>query len=378
VTLANPPLAAVAAKLWDDPRARSDHVYAWRSAKARLEPLPEGRRWSAVRGLVDGALTHLLERGASWPKPFVVTLLDQEINILVTPPKQLTRIVRGHIRRFLDKELLQRLGRRIGWDQECVDRKYVHGIDWALIRSLLRGDSTDLSAAEKRALEVLSCGAFWPEGRRWLAGGGLPTGTCHRCFSEIADERHSLVDCAALQADIMWARIAGRFQGQWQELHDPALAPLMLAGLPPLLFPVAPEDLDYEEGDVSYGSCGTFYGDASGVGCEARETGIVTWGLIQLCRDAEDREGGGLDDDADEGTAVNQMVRGRCTGWFPSVPRGELLALLHFSRRVRIPSTYVGDCRYVTDAVAQGGPCAVHFVSLRPRRPMERDEVAAG
>jgi hypothetical protein len=64
-----------------------------------------------------------------------------------------------------------------------------------------------------------------------------------------------------------------------------------------------------------------------------------------------------MDDGAEDGDPlIEQMMRGRLGGWFPSVPRGELAALLQFCKCVMIPSTYVGDCRYATDGVARGIP----------------------
>ncbi len=356
VTLANPPLAAVAAKLWDDPRSRSEHVYAWRSAKERLENLPPGRRWTAIRGPVDGALAHLLDVGASWGRPFHVTLLDHEVPLLSTPPKQVTRIVMKHNRRFLDRLLIARLGERLGWQGDKVDAEYANGIDWDLIRDLLRGKCGDLTSAEKRALEVLCCGALWPEKRRWLAGGGLPTGSCMRCCRELADERHSLHECEALELDIMWAKIAGRFKEECHGIDNPALAPLTLAGLPPRRETFGPPEVEFQEGEVRIGSHGTFYGDASGIGCKGEPPGIVTWSLVQLSRDVEGSNVD-MDDGAEDGDPlIEQMMRGRLGGWFPSVPRGELAALLQFCKCVMIPSTYVGDCRYVTDGVARGIP----------------------
>ncbi len=355
ITLANPPLIAVASKLWDDPRSRSDHVYSWRSAMRRLEREDSGRRWGAIRGPVDAAMAHLLEVDAEWPKPFVVVLLQREVQLLETPPKQVERLVRLHNRLHLDRGLLKRLGQRIGWDCAKVEAKYEYGIDWALLREVLNGSKGELAAREKRTLESLASGAFWPEARRWLAGLGLPTGTCHRCFKAIADERHSLIDCEAAQMDVTWARIAGRRIGGGQLLNDAALAPLYLAGLPPRLGPILSNVVEVHEGEIALGSCGIFYGDSSGVGCES-VNGVVTWSLVQLARDGEAelrwRGDGSRHADGD----VVQMMRGTCTGWFPSVPRGELTAMLRFARWARIPARYVGDCKYVTDAVEMGIP----------------------
>ncbi len=360
VLLGNLPLIAVASKLWDDPRCRSDHVFAWRSARARLIPTAEAKRWAAARGPVDSALIHLMEVGAEWARPFEVTVAGTKVHLLRTPPKQVARLVQLHNRRWLDHGLLKRLGQRINWDTTEVEHYYQHGIDWQLVRDLLQGKRGDLSAGEKRTMEVLVCGAFWPESRRWNAGLGPPTGTCMRCVEQIGDERHVLVDCGAALNEVLWARIKGRDVGDEAMKDIPGLAPLLLAGLPPRTRPVIKANPEFTEGNISLGSCGTFYGDASGYGSGGGGGGqpdeVVTWSVLQLRRDAETDVIGMSDPLALGGRAVCQQARGVCEGLFPSVPRGELMALVQFLRGVRVPAKYVGDCKGVIDGARLGVP----------------------
>jgi hypothetical protein len=44
------------------------------------------------------------------------------------------------------------------------------------------------------------------------------------------------------------------------------------------------------------------------------------------------------------------------SGWFPTVPRSELEALLWHLTFSLAPATYVGDCKYVIDGVRDGVP----------------------
>ncbi len=106
VLLANPPLLMVADTLWDSPAARADHVASWRMAKRELEGVPRTRAWKLVRGPVGAAWLHLERIDASWRKPFVITLLDTDIDLLEVPPRVIARVLREHARRHDDRILI--------------------------------------------------------------------------------------------------------------------------------------------------------------------------------------------------------------------------------------------------------------------------------
>ncbi len=228
----NPPLVALAQAWWDEPQSRSDHVRTWSSAKQRLDGISLARAWRMVRGPVDAALLHLLQIGASWPRPFVVLLLDRQVDLLKIPPLVVLRILRLHARRHYDHVLLGRLADRHGWQHDTILRRYALGIDWDIIRSVRIGKSNSLSKSERAMLQVVVCGAIWTEERRWREGGMLPTGTCLSCMGAMGSMFHKCSgDCGAIQQEIQWARMTGRtIPGPDLDI---ALRPLLEYGLPP-------------------------------------------------------------------------------------------------------------------------------------------------
>ncbi len=357
-THSNPPLLALSSTWWDNPASRADHVAAWRSAKRDIEGLPDTRAGAAVRGPVGGAMMHLGRVGASWPKPFTVELMDTPIPLLTTPPLVLKRILYAHARRHYDRVLIGRLADENGWIHNQVLPEYSLGIDWGMIRDALNNKASGLNGEEKRALHTLVCGAFWPEERRWKCGGMLPTGTCLACCLDVGTTGHKAAHCGAIEQELRWMKIAGRL------IPEPALQPkhrpLLERGLPPMLLDVRPDDdTDFQEGRFIPGSSGTIYGDASGVGTKGKAPRVITWSAVQL------GAGHGVLG-CDSLPPVAQRTRGVLGGWFPSVPRGELMALIKSLEGSCVPIMYVGDCKAVIDGVANG----VHEGLTSSKSPM--------
>ncbi len=339
VWLANPPLLMLADTLWDSPASRGEHVEAWRLAKRELEGVPRVRAWRRVRGPVGAAFLHLDRVNATWKKPFVVTLFDKDIYLLEVPPRALSSIIREHARRHYDRILIASWATEHRWDIPSVISKYSNGIDWSLVRDVLRSKRGGLTHLERKAYMALVTGAAWPEERRWLSGGMLPTGSCLACLMEIGSMDHKINRCGAIEQEITWMKLAGR------KIRPPRgeaeLAPLSVFGLPPLLRDNCPRELSIREGAVPRATSGKIFGDASGVGQRNQTPEIVTWSIATLGSD---------------GASLQHSMGGTCSGWYPSVPRGELQALVEALEVALIPATYVGDCQFVTDGLTAGIP----------------------
>ncbi len=86
---------------------------------------------------------------------------------------------------------------------------------------------------------------------------------------------------------------------------------------------------------------GFLYGDGSGYFQDRRECRVATFAIVRMALGAEDEQ------------AVESRVTGNIGGWFPTVPRGELRALIEFMRHGG-SARYVGDCSYVING-AEGG-----------------------
>ncbi len=123
--------------------------------------------------------------------------------------------------------------------------------------------------------------------------------------------------------------------------HEPSLMPLATLGIPPLLVDSRPKELALREGNVPRAFQGLLFGDASGVGRARQLPEVVTWAVATLKADGE---------------SPGHRVCGTCTGWYPSVPRGELQALVEALEVACIPAVYAGDCQYVIDGFSGGVP----------------------
>ncbi len=141
--------------------------------------------------------------------------------------------------------------------------------------------------------------------------------------------------------------------------------PLATLGLPPLLRDGRPQELALREGYVPRGTSGNLYGDASGVGKVTSPTPeVITWSLVTLRADGE---------------SLHHRMAGVCTGWYPSVAKGELQALVEGMEAALVPATYVGDCQNVIDGVADvipkslAGSGSPHADLWRRARWLRRD-----
>ncbi len=339
-------MVRLASALWDRPEIRGEHVLAWRLAKKEVATAPANKVWSIIRGPVGAAWAHLARVAAAWPKPFTIILLDERVDLLETPPKQVARLLKLHARRHYDRVLVTRLADVYEWNHELVLRRYSNGIDWDLLREALNGKGRTLSSEEKRSLLVLACGAFWPEARRWKEGGMLPTGTCLACCQEVGTTSHKINTCASVEVEVVWNNIAGRSIPQ-PPLEE-SLVPLAERALPPLIRGCKPVDTHFREGGFAGGTTGYIFGDGSGMGRKGQPPEVVTWAVAQVAGESSDSVQSRTADEA------LQICRGHCTGWFPSVPRGELCALIACLEEGCIPITYVGDCKTVIEGAAEG------------------------
>ncbi len=120
------------------------------------------------------------------------------------------------------------------------------------------------------------------------------------------------------------------------------LMPLATLGLPPLLRDGRPQELVLREGHVPRGTTGNLFGDASGVGkVNGQAPEVITWAVATVQPDGE---------------SLHHRMAGVCSGWYPSVAKGELQAFIEAMEAALAPATYVGDCQYVTDALSDGIP----------------------
>ncbi len=344
ISLCDLPIEGVLRKLWDHPPSRRDFVRVWLTARREVQEAPASRRWFNLHGPVGAAWAHLLRIEADWPRPFVLSALDHEVDILTTPPKQVVAIIKAHARRREDIALLRRLAAQRQWDVEAVLTRYKHGIDWNLVRALLIGKDGTLDAAQRRALEVVVCGGFWPEARRYHAG-MRSSAECEACKMGEATHAHRLHLCSAMAADQSLARAAGNLPRLPREAAKAEYAPLYEMGLPPKATIWAPIECEFEEGALDMAVSGeTLYGDGSGFNQSEVEDRVATWAVIRAVKD----DSGSWD--------VAEGLRGLVTGWFPTVPRAELTALLKHLQHKGTGNAFVSDCRYVVDGANLGIP----------------------
>ncbi len=292
-----------------------------------------------MRGPVGAAWLHLERIHAAWVKPFTINILDTDVNVLEVPPKSVARALREHARRHLDRKLIASLASEHAWDIPAVVRAYAKGIDWALVRSVLLRKQGGLTPLEAKAYLILVTGAFWPEERRWRSGGMVPTGTCLACCQDAGSTWHKGNDCGAVEQQLTWMRVSGRQVRRPRS--EPELMPLATLGIPPLLVDSRPRDFAIREGRIDRATQGFIFGDASGVGRRSQPPAVVTWAVATLEADKEN---------------LRQSSCGTCSGWYPSVARGELQALAEALEHACIPAVYVGDCQYVVDGVLGGVP----------------------
>ncbi len=331
------PLRALTSKLWDEPRRRAEMVMMWRAAVDEIGDGDSDIKWRNIRGTVGASLAHVLRVGGAWPKPFVIRLLDHDVNLLSTPPRQVEMVMKRHARQQLDRDFLRRIAAEHRWDVDDILKEYPYGIDWKLVRQILRGRILDLSPAERHAYHILISGAFWTEEKRWRAG-YTGHGSCAACSWEIGSIEHKVVECGAMAAS--WAEqvASGRFPARACEVKG-GMEPLHYLGLPPLRAQITPSEFEYVEGGLQHGYDGLTFGDGSGYYQDEPETRVATWSLVRAI---------GSDGQPAE------SLRGNVGGWLSTVPRGEMLAYFHHLRDSGPGGVFVGDCAMVVRAAIMG------------------------
>ncbi len=314
----HPPLRVVRGRRWGVPRRRATFARAWYRARETVQLDEDHIGWDNVNGPVSAAFAHLRRIGASWPRAFTIRALDSDINILKVPPRIVMRIVAAHGRRHLDHLLLKRLAKMHEWNIDAILYEYRHGIHWDIVRDVLRGKKGNLSAREKRLLQVVCSGGLWAAERRWQCG-LLPTSTCSACGLEVGTDFHRLHDCSATAAERSLRRAAGSLPRLPREALHPGLAPLLIMGLPPLPLGWQEEEFNIIEGDLPLFTEGALYGDGSGQCQDQPLCRVATWSLVRLDP---------LNPMQDQPLA---FIRGSLGGWEQTVPRAELTALIILS-----------------------------------------------
>ena len=330
------PLVSVLSHIWDVPEARAEFVSMWNAAVDIV--MERGERWDAMKGPVGMALLTVLRADAQWISPFVIQLMDYEIDLMEAPPRQVAIIFQAHVRRSMDRELVAKATK--DWepnDRQGTRDKYSHGIDWDLIRRVLRDPATPIE--ERAAIEVVAVRGFWPESRRWLAG-KTGTGSCEACHEAIGDDQHRLHGCNHLLNHLFWKRAAGNYRRPERSIIiDRESRLLNLHGWAPIVIPWEPRESTYV-GNTGERRDGEAFGDGSGARQDQRELRCATWAVVH--QKGEDGE--------------QTVIKGSVGGWFPTVPRAELVAYLQHLRSSRVPSKYVGDCLSVIRGVRDGIP----------------------
>ncbi len=344
---AAPPLLAVAELLWDFPRMRHGFIYAWRAA-VRATADAEEPVWDKANGPVIAAYCHVLQLGIKWVAPFRVDVGEGTIaDILEVPPRQLYAVIQDRARVHIDKVFLRRIARQRGWNEDLVMQRYGNGVDWEYVRMVLNGPS--ITAKARRALEVVTAGAFWSDERRWLCN-YTDTPGCTNCNEAVGDDAHFYSgECGGVHAALVWEKVAGRPNATSRYFGDPSHAPLTEMLLPPRLDRWEPVPAAPHEGFLSMCGPDKNFGDGSGYRQRCREHRIATFAVVRL-------DGAGQ---------VAQRLRGVVLGFSSTVPRAEATALIEFLRHAPPGATYYGDCKHVIDISAQG--VAPWYVSSRCR-----------
>ncbi len=242
----------------------------------------------------------------------------------------------------LDKAVLGRIAIDRGWDHDAILERYKFGIEWPMVRAVLR--SKTFRPTARRALQVVQAGGFWSDERRWLCGLKEDPG-CGTCQEAVGDDEHYFsVQCPAVQIEMLWRRIAGEPHATPCTYAHPELAPLNYLGLPPRTKPWKPAAEAPVEGWLSMGPDSTTYGDGSGYHQQIRDARIATWSVVRLRRSSS-------------GQLVRaEALRGAVAGLFPTVPRAEMTALLQHLRHAGPGAAYGGDCQHVLDIARSGVP----------------------
>ncbi len=240
---------------------------------------------------------------------------------------------------------------------------YAEGVEWESVRQLLREKDGALGPREKRALVVTACGGFWPEARRWR-NGLRDSAECEACQHPYASDRHRIHECDAMEfASTMWV-VGGRTSRIDPRLADKDHSPLMCMGLPPVVVQWTPVECQYIEGAIGMGSGAAGYdevfGDGSGYRQQHRKCRIATWAIVRMKSGTEQEQGG------------HEHLRGNVVGWYSTVPRGELTALISYLQHAGPNEAFIGDCAYVIEG-ARGGVSRRLMSSTSPNADLWRE-----
>ncbi len=344
----NPPLMSILRKIWDQPSARSDFSGNWWRARDDIRELAPNERWRRAGGPVMAAWLHFLRIGIEWKRPFLIEALDNQVDLLKTSPKQVLAVVTAHARRHYDRALISRLCVEHGWQQNEMTEHCQHGIDRVLPHAILRGKvgGVALRPEQRRGLELLIRGGFWPEQRRWNAG-MRDTPECVACGAASACEVHRVHDCDAMHFDMVMAQAGGTLPREPEQIRSPRLAPLLARGLPPKPLPWEPVPVSMTEGCITPEPSIAVYGDGSGYLQEVKELRGASWWVVTIGHDCNGE------------WRREEAMRGGVHGWFPTVPRGEFPALLNFLRCSGPNAQFVTDCQGVADGMHTGIPDAL-------------------
>ncbi len=349
VYLGSAALHAVCAKLWDELAARFPYIKGWLQARRELAATHPSSTHKFIRGPIGAAWAYLAEVGAEWHAPFRIGLLNQVINVLEVPPLQIRRILREHVRVELDRRLIEKVIRDEALPRDSVVSAYKHGIDWSLIRDVLRGKANPMIPSTKWALQLLVTDAFWSDEKR-LIWGYRGMGTCSGCFLEVGTRAHKLQQCQAMNIDLAMEEVAGRHKVNHQLMEDPSLGPLVLRGLPPKARGWQAVEVELTKGNLAKFVAGDTYGDGSGIKSSIPHDGVATWACARINYHHSTRN-----------AITTEVVAGNVPGWFQTVPRAEMTAYIKFLDAAVIPACYVGDCQNVIDVARLGVP--VEFTS---------------
>ncbi len=300
------------------------------------------QRWANVSGPVSAAYAHLEEIEAEWKTPFKVRILDRDVCLISTPPKQINKLLQEHARLHLDNKLIVKIAMSTGVDIDKVLHRYRHGIDWELIRCTLRNHDGDLEKLEIRGLEIITTLAYWSEERRWLAG-MLGEASCRTCHSAIGNNPHHFHYCDGAIQHFNWQRAQGRLRRESKCIEEDGLAPLEWHGLPPRESCWQPVDGRSRQTSSSGWSTGKYYGDGSGTAQNDRDRRRATSALWWPGENSIDPNGG-------------HYTRRAVTGWFPTSTRGEITAAIDFLDNAPTGSIFIGDCKYVIDNLQSNIP----------------------
>ncbi len=169
-------------------------------------------------------------------------------------------------------------------------------------------------------------------------------GICGACGVEIGTDLHCLHECDSLVTPIALRHAEGRLRKQPRKTTEAGMAPLMQMALPPVACAWEPVEIDYKDGALSQDVGGDTFGDGSGYHQQEVATRIATCSAVRLRF-------------SDEGNwTLAETTREVIGGWFPTVPRGEITALITHLRHTGTGSTYWGDCKHVIDVANAGVP----------------------